>query len=169
MDYINSTMDSTGAAALGTYTWGRSASSLEFGEPPRDLTRRISTSVASVGPASRSLADVLPNRLTISAATESTPLVSEVASAAGVDEVDLHQSNLRTTSVQRSRILALKYVNRESVSNELSARLQILNDRLNALSPRVSASQMESLERIAGLLELSGERQATRTRLLASR
>lgn len=169
MDYNQSAMDSTGPAALGSYAWGRSASSFEFGEPPKDLTRRVSTNPSAPAHSGGSIADVLPYRLTIAAAAESTPLVSDVASKENTDQVDLHESNIRTTSVQRSRILAIKYASRGAVSTEVSARLQILNDRLGALSPRVSASQMESLEKIAGLLEFSNARQAARARLLSSR
>lgn len=80
----------------------------------------------------------------------------------GVRAID-SESTVSKTAKERARLIAMKAAKFDE-SNELIARLELLNQRMLEIAPRITSGQIENLEAGADLIERISARRQERAR-----
>lgn len=158
-----------GMAALSQFSaWGQHALVSEARPPVyKDWTQSVPSPRKSVGN-SAALRNV-GGEITTVDAVETTPVSMVVPDqVASRDEAARSLGSTSEVARKRSRILAARYALGDQVTAEIEARLDILSAQLERLSPRVSASQVEQLERVAAEAAVIASRRNERASRLAA-
>ncbi|HIE4128085.1 TPA: hypothetical protein ACXOGX_000886 [Stenotrophomonas maltophilia] len=171
MDYAIH-QDAATAAMSQFSAWGQHALVSEAHPPVhKSWTQSVSASGNSGG--SRAAVTRAGGEITTVDSAETTP-ASAVVSEKPISRDGVARISAGTSEVarKRSRMLATRYAQGDGVTTEVEARLQILSAQLEKLSPRVSASQVEQLERVAkeaGMIASRREERAARLAALLGR